>query len=113
MELSPKEEEAIERLSYSLVTKLLLGPISEVVLACAGMRASHGGLGVDRTGSTEQAPLRDGTREPTSNMDSSTSKTVLGGAFPEVLRDHTHPRDASGYRMEHTQDRRDHAPGRT
>jgi hypothetical protein len=46
-------------------------------------------------------------------MDSNTSKTVLGGAFPEVLRDHTHLRDAPGYRMVHTQDRRDHAPRRT
>jgi len=31
MYLSPEEEQAIERLSYSLVAKLLLGPISEVV----------------------------------------------------------------------------------
>lgn len=34
LNLSPDEEEAIERLSYSLVARLLLGPISEV-MACA------------------------------------------------------------------------------
>ncbi len=55
MELSPEEEEAVEQLSYSLVAKLLLGPISEVVVACAGMRASHGGRGIDRTRSTGEA----------------------------------------------------------
>ncbi len=47
MELSPEEEEAIERLSYSLVAKLLLGPISEV-MARAEIQASHRGRGVDR-----------------------------------------------------------------
>ena len=31
MNLSPEEEEAVERLSYSLVAKLLLGPISEIM----------------------------------------------------------------------------------
>jgi hypothetical protein len=31
MDLSADEEEAIERFSYSLVAKLLLGPISEVM----------------------------------------------------------------------------------
>jgi hypothetical protein len=31
MDLSPEEEEAVERLSYSLVVKLLLGPISEAM----------------------------------------------------------------------------------
>ena len=31
MNLSPEEEEAVERLSYSLVVKLLLGPISEAI----------------------------------------------------------------------------------
>jgi hypothetical protein len=31
MDLSLEEEEAIERFSYSLVAKHLLGPISEVV----------------------------------------------------------------------------------
>ena len=31
MNLSPEEEQAIERLSYSLVAKLFLGPISEVM----------------------------------------------------------------------------------
>jgi glutamyl-tRNA reductase len=32
MDLSPEEEEAIERLSHSLVAKLLPGPISEVMV---------------------------------------------------------------------------------
>ena len=31
MDLSPEEEEAVERLSYSLVAKVLLGPISEAM----------------------------------------------------------------------------------
>ena len=42
MDLSPEEEEAIERLSYALVAKLLLGPISEV-MARAEVRVSHRG----------------------------------------------------------------------
>lgn len=32
MDLSPEEEQGIEQLSYSLVAKLLLGPISEVMV---------------------------------------------------------------------------------
>ena len=31
MDLSPEEEESVERLSHSLVAKLLLGPISEAI----------------------------------------------------------------------------------
>jgi glutamyl-tRNA reductase len=42
MDLSLEEEEAIERLSCALVTKLLLGPISEV-MARAEVRVSHRG----------------------------------------------------------------------
>ena len=43
--LSPEEEQAIERLSYSLVAKLLLGPISEV-MARAEIQGSYRGQGV-------------------------------------------------------------------
>jgi hypothetical protein len=41
LELSPQEEQDIERLGYSLVAKLLLGPISEV-MARVEIRASQG-----------------------------------------------------------------------
>ena len=53
MDLSPEEEEAIERLSHSLVAKLLLGPISEVMMR-AEIRASHRGRGADREVSTSE-----------------------------------------------------------
>ena len=54
MDLSPEEEEVIERLSYSLVTKLLLGPISEIMVR-AEIRIFHKGHGVDRNVSTSKA----------------------------------------------------------
>jgi len=49
IDLSPQEEEDIERLSYSLVAKLLLGPISEA-MAHVKIRVSQGegGQGGDR-----------------------------------------------------------------
>ena len=53
VDLSPEEEEAIERLSHSLVAKLLLGPISEVMMR-AEIRASHRGRGADREVSTSE-----------------------------------------------------------
>ena len=53
MDLSPEEEEAIERLSYSLVTKLLVGPISEA-LTRAEIQVSHKERGVDRAVSTSK-----------------------------------------------------------
>jgi glutamyl-tRNA reductase len=53
MYLSPEEEQAIERLSYSLVAKLLLGPISEVV-ARAGIQGSCREQGADRAVSTSK-----------------------------------------------------------
>ena len=53
MYLSPEEEQAIERLSYSLVAKLLLGPISEVV-ARTGIQSSCREQGVDRAVSTSK-----------------------------------------------------------
>lgn len=40
MDLSPEEEQAIERMSYFLVANLLLGPISKVV-ARAEIQASY------------------------------------------------------------------------
>ena len=51
--LSPEEEQAIDRLSYSLVAKLLLGPISEV-MARAEIQVSYRGQGVDGAGSTSK-----------------------------------------------------------
>jgi hypothetical protein len=57
MDLSPEEEQAIERLSYSLVAKLLLGPISEVMAHTEDkIRAAHRGRGVDRVVSMSEAP---------------------------------------------------------
>jgi hypothetical protein len=53
MDLSPEEEEAIERLSHLLVAKLLLGPISEVMMR-AEIRGSHRGQGADREVSTSE-----------------------------------------------------------
>ena len=47
MDLSPEEEEAVERLSYSLVAKILLGPISEAIVR-PKMRTFPRGRGVDR-----------------------------------------------------------------
>jgi hypothetical protein len=55
MDLSPKEEEDIERLGYSLVDSIVLGPIS-AAMACVEFRGSYGGLGVDRALSTSEAP---------------------------------------------------------
>ena len=55
MDLSPKEEEDIERLGYSLVERIVLGPISEVMV-CVEIRVSQGGLGVDRALSASEAP---------------------------------------------------------
>lgn len=48
MNLSPKEEKIIERLSYTLVAELLLGPVSEV-MARAEIQLFHRGRTVDRT----------------------------------------------------------------
>lgn len=48
MDLSPEEEEVIERLSYSLVAKLFLGPISEVMVR-AEIRIFRKGHEVDRS----------------------------------------------------------------
>lgn len=63
MDLSPKEEEAIERLSYSLVARLLLGPISQV-MACVEIQASYRGRGVECAVSTGEArPERQRTRK--------------------------------------------------
>jgi glutamyl-tRNA reductase len=53
MDLSPEEEETIERLSQLLVAKLLLGPISEVMMR-AEIRASYRGRGADREVSTSE-----------------------------------------------------------
>lgn len=55
LDLSPEEEEAIERLSYSLVAGLLLGPISEVMVR-ARIRTSHRERGVDRAPSPNGVP---------------------------------------------------------
>lgn len=54
MNLSPEEEESIERLSCSLVAKLLLGPISEVMVR-AEIRVFHKGHDVDRSVSMNKA----------------------------------------------------------
>jgi hypothetical protein len=55
MDLSPKEEEDIERLGYSLVERIVLGPISEAMV-CLEIRVSQGGRGVDRALSASEAP---------------------------------------------------------
>jgi hypothetical protein len=54
MNLSPEEEEAVERLSYSLVAKILLGPISEAI-AGPKIRILPRGQGVDRVVSMSEA----------------------------------------------------------
>ena len=48
MDLSPEEEEAVKRLSYSLMAKVLLGPIFEVMTR-AELRTSHRERGIERT----------------------------------------------------------------
>jgi hypothetical protein len=48
MDLSPDEVEGVERLSCTLVRRILLGPISEA-MACVEKRASRGGPGGDRS----------------------------------------------------------------
>jgi glutamyl-tRNA reductase len=53
LDLSPEEDEAIERLSHSLTVKILLGPISEVMTR-AEIQASHKGRGADREASTSE-----------------------------------------------------------
>lgn len=55
MDLSPEEEEDIERLGYSLVNKIVLGPISEA-MACVEFRVFYGGRSVDQVLSTSEAP---------------------------------------------------------
>jgi hypothetical protein len=55
MDLSHEEEEDIERLGYSLVDRIVLGPISEA-LVCVEIRVSQGGLGDDRALSASEAP---------------------------------------------------------
>jgi hypothetical protein len=55
MDLSPKEEEDIERLGYSLVDRIVLGPISRAMV-CVEVRVSQGGRGVVRALSASEAP---------------------------------------------------------
>lgn len=55
LDLSPEEEEAIERLSYSLVAGLLLGPISEIT-ARTKVRTSHKERSVDRAPNPNGVP---------------------------------------------------------
>ena len=52
MNLSPEEQEAIERLSHLLVAKLLLGPISAIMHN--EIWASQGGQDVNREGSKNE-----------------------------------------------------------
>jgi len=52
---SPEVEEDIERLGYSLVDRILLGPIS-AAMACVQTRVSHEGRGVDRAVWTSEIP---------------------------------------------------------
>ena len=54
LNLSPEEEESVERLSYSLVARLLLGPISEAIVR-PEIRTFPRGRGVDRVRSTSGA----------------------------------------------------------
>jgi hypothetical protein len=53
MVFSPEKKQAIERLSYSLVAKLILGPISEVTVRTE-ICASHVERSVDRAVSTSE-----------------------------------------------------------
>lgn len=46
MDLSPEEEEAVERLSYALVTKIVLGPVFGV-MARARLQVFYGGRTAD------------------------------------------------------------------
>jgi len=58
VDLSPEEEEDIERLGYSLVDRIVLGPISEA-LVCVEIRVSHGGLGDGRALPASETPPSD------------------------------------------------------
>jgi len=55
MDLSHEEEEDIERLGYSLVERIVLGPISKA-MACVEIRLSQEGRGVDQALSASEAP---------------------------------------------------------
>jgi hypothetical protein len=55
MDLSAEGEEAIAQLSCSLVSRLLRGPISEIIVR-AKIRASHRERGVDRAPNTNGIP---------------------------------------------------------
>ena len=61
MDLSPEEEEAVERLSYSLVAKLLLDPISDAMARM--IHTVSTGRGVNHVLATSGAHVKDRSLE--------------------------------------------------
>jgi hypothetical protein len=61
MDLSPKEEESVERLSYSIVAKILTGPISEAMARM--IHTVSTGRGVNHVLATSGAHVKDRSLE--------------------------------------------------